>query len=281
MLRNFVRDALHAWTISEHAFRPGVDSVRGALKTLRESGGLRDMMFAGASFMGGYVNAGDPGEVARAIRRALRARGYDAAAADRYLATVLDTPARLWEKYRSLGDALENANREATFEATLRATGSTTEAAYQAKDLMDYSMRGNWTLFRLLGDVLPFFNARLQGLYKLGRAGGVESAPDPRPRGVDRALLARAPRVEPRPGGLRGARGVGPGRELALLAPGRAGRDPAPAAAQAVRDRAPLRHRARARGPQPPRARRHEDLLRAPPLGYPRHARLRPGAPRP
>ena len=92
MLRNFVRDALHAWTISEHAFRPGVDSVRGALKTLRESGGLRDMMFAGASFMGGYVNAGDPGEVARAIRRALRARGYDAAAADRYLATVLDTP---------------------------------------------------------------------------------------------------------------------------------------------------------------------------------------------
>lgn len=191
MLRNFVRDALHAWTISEHAFRPGVDSVRGALKTLRESGGLRDMMFAGASFMGGYVNPGDPGEVARAIRRALRARGYDAAAEDRYLATVLDTPARFWEKYRSIGDAIENANREATFEATLRATGSTTEAAYQAKDLMDYSMRGSWTLFRLMGDVLPFFNARLQGLYKLGRAGAL-TRPQVLARGALIALFSLA-----------------------------------------------------------------------------------------
>lgn len=38
---------------------------------------------------------------------------------------------------------------------------------------MDYSMRGNWAVMQIMGDVLPFFNARLQGLYKLGRSGAV------------------------------------------------------------------------------------------------------------
>src|SRR3546814_4910786 len=35
---------------------------------------------------------------------------------------------------------------------------------------MDYSLQGSWTAVRLLADVVPFFNARLQGLYRLSRA---------------------------------------------------------------------------------------------------------------
>lgn len=181
ILRNFIRDALHAWTINEHGFRVGIDSLRGAVKTLRESGGLRDMMMGGASFMGGYINAGDPGEVARSVRRALHTKGYGPRRSG-----VIDSVQGLWERWRGIGDALENANREAVYESTLRATGSKTEAAFQAKDLMDYSMQGNWTLFRFFADVLPFFNARLQGMYKLGRSGAV-----PLPKLARRAVLAR------------------------------------------------------------------------------------------
>jgi len=36
--------------------------------------------------------------------------------------------------------------------------------------LMDFSMSGKWTAIRFLTQTVPFMNARLQGLYKLGRA---------------------------------------------------------------------------------------------------------------
>jgi hypothetical protein len=36
---------------------------------------------------------------------------------------------------------------------------------------MDFSMQGSWGAFRYLTQVVPFMNARIQGLYKLGRDG--------------------------------------------------------------------------------------------------------------
>lgn len=170
MARNFIRDALSAWAISEDHFRVGIDSVRGAVKSLREQGGMLDMMFAGGSFMGGYVNGNDPTATAEATRKALRERGWSAASVDEFMATIIDTPVRWWEKWEELGSAIENANREAVYEAATREGKSKAQAAFEAKDLMDYSMRGDWIAFQVLGDVVPFFNARLQGLYKLGRA---------------------------------------------------------------------------------------------------------------
>lgn len=171
MARNFLRDMLHAWTINEDSFRLGVDSIRGVTKTVTEKGGAVDMMFAGGSFLGGYVNANDPRETQRAVRIALRQKGYSAASARRFTSTIVDTPAKWWEVYTRIGDAVENASREAVYEAAGKAGKTRARAIFEAKDLMDYSMRGDWALIQFFGDVLPFFNARLQGLYKLGRAG--------------------------------------------------------------------------------------------------------------
>lgn len=39
-----------------------------------------------------------------------------------------------------------------------------------ARDLLDFSMGGTWSSIRLLTQTVPFLNARLQGLYKLGRS---------------------------------------------------------------------------------------------------------------
>jgi hypothetical protein len=44
------------------------------------------------------------------------------------------------------------------------------EASLQARDLMDFSMQGSFTSIRFLTQVVPFANARLQGMYKLGRS---------------------------------------------------------------------------------------------------------------
>jgi hypothetical protein len=169
MLRNFTRDTMAAQMIARDGFNPA-KSLAGIVKSYSEGGGFESMLFAGASFQSGNINAADPTGTAVAMRRALRSKGLNGASADSFMATVLDTPAKFWEKYRQVGEAIENANREAVYEAAAKGGKSPTAAAYEAKDLMDFTLRGSWAGYQLLADVLPFFNARVQGLYRLGRS---------------------------------------------------------------------------------------------------------------
>jgi hypothetical protein len=45
------------------------------------------------------------------------------------------------------------------------------QASFYAKDMLDFSMQGSWPAVRMVTQVVPFLNARVQGLYKLGRDG--------------------------------------------------------------------------------------------------------------
>lgn len=82
-----------------------------------------------------------------------------------------------------LSSAIENANRNAVYRRALQSGKPKVQAVYEAKDLMDFSMIGDSQFIQFFADVLPFFNARVQGLYKLGRA-----AADPKAR---RQIAAR------------------------------------------------------------------------------------------
>jgi N12 class adenine-specific DNA methylase/predicted RNA methylase len=166
--RNWIRDSASSQMIARKGFNPA-KSITGIWKSLVESGGYEDMLFAGASFQAGHINAADPEGTARATRRMLRSRGLNASAANGFMSSIVDTPLKWWEKFNP-GEAVENANREAIFEATRKAGGSVTAAVYESKDLMDFNLRGSSPMYQLLADVLPFFNARVQGLYRLGRA---------------------------------------------------------------------------------------------------------------
>lgn len=168
-IRNFVRDTAAAQLVGRDGFFPG-KSVSGIVKSYTETGAGEAMLFSGASFQSGQVNAGDPAGTGASIRRALRRRGFNAATVEGFMGTVIDTPARWWEHYRQVGEAVENANREAVYEAAAKAGKGATSAAYEAKDLMDFTLRGSSPVYQFMADVLPFFNARVQGLYRLGRA---------------------------------------------------------------------------------------------------------------
>lgn len=177
ILRNFIRDAAHAWMINKDGFTLGKDSIKGMRDALREDQDYRDLMFAGGSFQGGYVHGTDPEASAQIIRRALEKKGFTARQQEAYLASLVNTPAKAaamlgkgWQKYRELGDKVENANRLSTYKAARAAGKSRRQASFEAKDLMDYSLRGNFAAAQWFTDVVPFLNARLQGLYKLGRA---------------------------------------------------------------------------------------------------------------
>ena len=50
------------------------------------------------------------------------------------------------------------------------------EASVMSRDLMDFSMQGSWKTVRFLTQLVPFLNARIQGMYKLGRASTEDKA---------------------------------------------------------------------------------------------------------
>ncbi len=176
MLRNFLRDSVSSWAISKDGFKPLIDSIKGVKKTLSMEGSTIDVMFSGASFLGGYVNGNDPGAMVDTVRKSLRRKGMTPEQIAVYEKSIIrnvghakGVVADAWEKYNRFGEALENANREAVYEAAIKAGKSHAQAAFESKDLMDFSMLGAARAIQGAAMVLPFFNARLQGLGKLSR----------------------------------------------------------------------------------------------------------------
>ncbi|WP_413734257.1 LPD38 domain-containing protein [Shewanella sp. BJSY2023SW005] len=170
IFKNFVRDAAQAWMVNKDGFRLGADSIKGLKDAFAEDEAYRDLIFSGAAFQGGYVHGADPEAAAQQIRRALAKKGLGKSEIESYMGSLVTNGGQLLEKYRAISDKVENANRLSTFKAGMNAGKSKRQAAFEAKDLMDYSLKGNFALISTMIDFLPFFNARLQGLYKLGRA---------------------------------------------------------------------------------------------------------------
>lgn len=180
---NFIRDTAATWVIGDKKIKLGIDAANGVVRTLMTDQATKDMMAGGGSFIGGNFYGGDPDATAAALRRSLRARGLRNADIETFVGTVARSPLILWDKWHKLSSAIENANRNAVYRRALQSGKPKVQAVYEAKDLMDFSMIGDSQFIQFFADVLPFFNARVQGLYKLGRA-----AADPKAR---RQIAAR------------------------------------------------------------------------------------------
>jgi hypothetical protein len=163
-INNLIRDSIQSIGLSELSGSPMGNVMQGwrAYKDDRA-----EALAGGGLFAMG--NAFD-GDQAASVKRLLKT-GVNKA-------DILDTPQKvaaffgsIQDKYDEISDASENANRLALYQQ-LRAKGAThLEAAYAARDLQDFGLQGSWSAIRYAAQVLPYFNARLQGLYKLGRDG--------------------------------------------------------------------------------------------------------------
>jgi len=166
MMANYIRDLGSSFVQSRdigplkfaHHFGR---SLQGLKQAAAKDDSFRTMMSAGAAFSSGYMNYGDPNSVHRAIRRAQRSKGFKT--------TLLDTPSRIFNFYKEFGAAFENSNRVAVYNEALAAGRSKKQAAFEAKDLMDFSMGGSNGVVQFLIQTVPFMGARLQGLHRLGR----------------------------------------------------------------------------------------------------------------
>jgi hypothetical protein len=167
---NTLRDTAEAFATSQDRFIPVVDTLRGAIQRIRESELTQDLMMAGSAFHSGLFHTGRNEDTAKAIRRALRKSGMSQAAVTKHVNTLV-SPARWWDGYRTLLEASEMGSRILLAQRRMEAGGTFQEGAFEAKDFLDFTMRGDDRFVQFFISVLPFLNARLQGGYRLARVG--------------------------------------------------------------------------------------------------------------
>jgi outer membrane biosynthesis protein TonB len=163
-INNLIRDSVQSIGLSELEKNPITNVMQGwrAYKDQRA-----EALIGGGLFSLG--NAFD-GDQAASVKRLLK----NGVAKANVLTTTEQAQAwfkKAQDKYDEVSDAAENANRIALYQQ-LRSKGAThLEAAYAARDLQDFGLQGSWAAIRYASQILPYFNARLQGMYKLGRDG--------------------------------------------------------------------------------------------------------------
>lgn len=138
-------------------FRPFTKAMQGAARSLRNDDMTIDYHVAGG-MMGGYDQS-RPESVAKNLRK-LEKSG-----------TIVNSPKKLWEMYSKLLTASEQATRMGVYEDVLKHTGDPVEAAYQSNDVLNFSRRGGNRAVRAAMSIIPFLNARVQGLDRMVRGG--------------------------------------------------------------------------------------------------------------
>lgn len=160
---NLLRDTMHTAMINK-SFKPFYDSAIGFKKSWMEDAEYVSLMASGAGFGSSYVRADDPKTLNKYIKRIIKKEG------DGALKLILNTPKKMLDFWEKVGSASENAARVQLYSNLLSDGKTHTEAAFEARDLLDFTMRGESGTVQLLIQTIPFLNARMQGLYKLGRA---------------------------------------------------------------------------------------------------------------
>ena len=169
-VRNLIRDSIQAIGTSDLSYNP-ITNIREGIKASDRN----SQTYVSALASGGLIRFGTmlEGKQSDRVRQLVRSGVKDS--------TILDSDSKVQAMYdqylepaitayNELGNRGEEINRAALFKQLKDQGMNQAEAALLARDLMDFSMQGSWAAVRFLTQVVPFMNARLQGLYKLGRA---------------------------------------------------------------------------------------------------------------
>jgi len=165
-LRNLMRDSISAVAINtDISANPLRNMADGWKSTGKDSDTFRRLLAGGGAVRFGSFQDGQARNVKRLVEDLGVERGQvigSPAALGRHLRKAFD-----W--YQEVGDRAETVNRAAIYNQARKSGKTHLEASYLARDLMDFTAGGKFAAVRLLSQVVPFMNARLQGMYKLGR----------------------------------------------------------------------------------------------------------------
>ena len=179
-VRNSIRDTQNALAVSQISANPLKNLVDGS-RHIDFRGRLDGIIQAISNSERGTLHLTDEALSALAGGALMRLGTADDAGIKKTdLRNILDSPNKLQafgryiggvaDAYKDVLATAEDVNRLALY-TQLRKQGVEHDfAAFSARDLQDFTLRGASPLVRTITELTPFLNARMQGLYKLGRS---------------------------------------------------------------------------------------------------------------
>ena len=164
IIANTFRDLLQASATSPTS-KNIAKNLKEGIQSYRDEKTRAEMLASGGAFSFGHIYGMGADEVKASLLKTVAGAG------------LISSPSMIpsilrkgWDAWGDITDLSENASRAATYAQNVEQIGKL-RAAFEARDVMDFSQHGAWPAVRLLVRIVPFLNARLQGLDKLYRSG--------------------------------------------------------------------------------------------------------------
>ena len=170
MARNLLRDTVSSWITSGVDFTPVIGTVKGFATALKDGASFQDLASRGV--VGSYDLAlMSPEDISATFKRNAMPINVKMATSVEGLSAA---GISLWNRLGNVSEASDAATRIAVYDALIAQGKSEAEAAMQAIELLDFTRRGASQTLSILTKLIPFLNARIQGmdvLYQAGRSG--------------------------------------------------------------------------------------------------------------
>lgn len=170
IVTNTFRDAIQASATTPSSFNPFMNTIKGAA-AYSDQKTRAAMLASGASFSFGHLSGTNADDIRRNMTRQYRKANLIKEPTDAVpLLRQLSRPVRGgWRKWNDITNYSENMTRANVYKTNL--PKGKLRAAFEARDVMDFSGQGANRVVRILCEAIPFLNARLQGLDKINRSG--------------------------------------------------------------------------------------------------------------
>jgi len=170
IMANLLRDSLSTWTTAGGT-KPVIDTMRSFFSGENDS----YQTLKSAGIISGFDNARTTKDLVKKFTKKLKEEGQMPGKKIPFWSSAT----KLWDWSGDVSTKSDAATRQAVYESVLQdllEKGFTrgqaeSEAIYQAAEVINFSRRGNSGLAKIITAVVPFLNARVQGLDVLYRAG--------------------------------------------------------------------------------------------------------------
>jgi hypothetical protein len=175
-LANWFRDSITTATL-EKEFIPIWDSLIGMYHAAFNTETFKEYKSTGGAFTGAYhqrdILSSQAKGIASLRKEAVRGKRITPFRKGDVKGIIKQTlnPMSWLDLYNKMGDVSENAARVGLYRKKRAAGRTAQQAGFAAKDLLDFHRTSSNKMLRTFIHTVPFLNARIQGLYKLGREG--------------------------------------------------------------------------------------------------------------
>lgn len=160
MVANIARDTLMGSIMSQHGFRPVIDSIKGMVMRLEKDQNYKDYIANGGGLSSQFV---DETRFRHHLEKFYSRKGID-------YRTVLDTPDKILGFVEEIADSFEMSTRLGEYQRAIDKGEHPRHAAYMGREVStDFAMRGDNQVVGFFYDTVMFLRPMVESIDRLGR----------------------------------------------------------------------------------------------------------------